>query len=192
MAIFINHRINTLELLKQTPKEYGVEIDIRNYADRLILHHNPFVDGIDLNDFLKHYKHKLLVLNIKTEGIEEMVLSLVRKYKIKDYFLLDVTMPFIIKLINKGERAIAIRFSEFESIDTCMNFVGKIDWIFIDNLTHLPVENDSFKKLRKYFKLCIVSPEILGRNEIEQTKKLVLLNPVDAILTDNINEWNKK
>jgi len=192
MTLIIKHRVNTIEELKNTPKQYGVEIDIRPYEDKLILHHDPFNLGDEFEEFLKHYTHALLILNIKSEGIEERVLSLVRKYEVNNYFLLDVSPPFIIKLINKGEHDIAIRFSEFECIETCMNFIGKVDWIFIDNITHLPIENDSFKKLRKYFKLCIVSPELLGRDDLENTKKVLLSNPVDAILTKKIYDWNIK
>jgi len=34
---FIAHQINTIEELKCVPKEYGIEVDLRDYGDRLIL-----------------------------------------------------------------------------------------------------------------------------------------------------------
>lgn len=187
--IIVSHRVNTIEKLKQTPRECGVEIDIRPYKDKLVLHHDPFIEGTDFEEFLKNYNHSLLILDVKAEGVEKEVLALVRKYQIKNYFLLGVTPPFIVKLIKESEHAIAVRFSEFESMETCLNFAGKVDWIFIDNFSRLPIENDSFKILRKQFKLCIVSPELLHRDEIQETKKILENNPVDAVLTNNIQGW---
>ena len=37
--IFIAHRINTIRQLKDIPKECGVEVDLRDFGDRLILQH---------------------------------------------------------------------------------------------------------------------------------------------------------
>lgn len=53
--LIIVHRINKTEVMKTIPKEFGVEIDIRAYRDRLILNHEPFESGDDLEDYLKHY-----------------------------------------------------------------------------------------------------------------------------------------
>lgn len=189
--LIINHRVNTIKKLIDTPEKFGVEVDIRAYKDKLVLHHEPFVEGENFEDFLKHYHHKFIILNVKCEGIETEVIKLMDRYNIHDYFLLDVSFPFIIKLIEQGEKKIAVRFSEFESIETCLNLKGKADWVFIDNLTHLPVENNSFQKLKEKFKLCIVSPELLNRNELEKTKEKLKENPVDAVLTDNPFAWKQ-
>ena len=39
---FYSHRINSLDQLKNVDKNYGVEIDIRDYKSDLILSHDPF------------------------------------------------------------------------------------------------------------------------------------------------------
>jgi len=189
--LLINHRVNTIEKLKETPQHAGVEVDIRAYKDTLILHHDPFVEGVQLEEFLQHYNHAFIILNVKCEGIEIKSIELMKKYNIHNYFLLDVSFPFIIKLINQGMSRIAVRYSELESIETCLALKGKVEWVFIDNLTRLPIENNAFQRLRKHFKLCIVSPELLKRNEIEKTKKILQDNPVDAVLTDDIQAWQE-
>lgn len=38
----ISHRHNTIDELKATPKEYGVEVDIRSDDGKLVIHHDPF------------------------------------------------------------------------------------------------------------------------------------------------------
>ena len=44
---FIIHRVNTIKELKQIPKEYGCEIDIRTDRSKLILNHDPFPKEIN-------------------------------------------------------------------------------------------------------------------------------------------------
>jgi len=190
--IIVNHKVNTIEKLNATPPDYGIEIDVRAYNSRLILNHEPFVDGADFEEFLKHYKHKLIIINIKCEGIEKRVLEIVEKFKIKEYFLLDVTFPFMVKYINKGIHKFAVRFSEFESIQTCLNLAKKVEWVFVDNFSHLPTENKAFSLLKKHFKICIVSPDLFNRNDMnitDITKKIIKKYDIDAILTDDIEAW---
>jgi len=190
--ILVNHRVNTIRALQGTPKEYGVEIDIRPYNGRLVLNHEPFADGDDFETFLQNYNHKLLILNIKSEGIEKRVMDLVNKYNVNDYFFLDITFPFMVKYIKQGWNKMALRFSEYESIETCLSLKGKVEWVFVDNFTRLPVENNSFNILKQYFRLCIVSPELLNRGaEIPATKELAENYGVDAVLADDLDAWRK-
>ena len=62
---FIAHRINTIDELKKVPTNFGVELDLRDYGNRLILQHDPFTDGEDFEEYLKHNNHGLMILNIK-------------------------------------------------------------------------------------------------------------------------------
>ena len=79
--IKIKHRINTLEDLESVDYKYGVELDIRAEGERLILHHDAFVKGIDFEEYLKEYNHGLMILNTKCEGMEEKILELMEKYQ---------------------------------------------------------------------------------------------------------------
>ena len=69
----IYHRVNTLKKLLSTPTSYGVEIDIRSYNEELIIHHDPFTEGLLFKTWLENYNHKFLVVNIKEEGLEEQI-----------------------------------------------------------------------------------------------------------------------
>ena len=118
MEIII-HRINTLKELREIPQEYGTEIDIRAFGSNLILNHEPQQSGERFEDYLDEFKHGTLILNVKEAGIEDEILRLVRlRSQIKKFFLLDVEFPYIYSASLKGERAIAVRFSEVESIET--------------------------------------------------------------------------
>ena len=107
---FIAHRVNTIEEFRKVPKEYGVELDLRDFGERLILQHDPFIDGEDFEDYLKFYNHGTMILNIKSERIEIMTLKLLKKYNIKNYFFLDSSFPMIHLLSKEGEKNFALRF----------------------------------------------------------------------------------
>lgn len=192
---YIAHRINTIEELKEIPKEYGVELDLRDYADRLILQHDPFTDGEDFEEYLKHYNHGTMILNIKSERIEHKVLELIQKYNIKKYFFLDSSFPMIYLLSKSGEKNIALRFSEFEGLDTILNMKEKVDWIWVDCFSKLPIDKQNYKLLKeKGFSFCLVSPELQGQcDKIEKYKQYLKHENIifDAICTKiyNVQKW---
>ena len=39
-----------------------------------------------------------------------------------DYFFLDCANPTLVKLVRRGERKVAVRFSEFEALEGCLAF----------------------------------------------------------------------
>ena len=162
---YIAHRVNTIKELLKTPVEYGVEVDLRDYEDRLILQHDPFKKGEDFEEYLKHYNHGTIILNIKSEGIEYKVLELLKKYTVNNYFFLDSSFPMINSLSSKGEKNIALRFSEFEGIDTIFLMSKKIEWIWVDCFTKLPISFKNYKILKDLnYKLCLVSPELQNQD----------------------------
>jgi hypothetical protein len=192
---YIAHRINTIDELKKTPKEYGVELDLRDYGNKLILQHDPFIGGEDFEEYLKFYNHGTMILNIKSERIEYKVLELIKKYHIRNYFFLDCSFPMIYLLSNAGEKKIALRFSEFEGTDTILKMKSKVDWIWVDCFTKLPINKKNYTYLKNCgFKFCLVSPELQAKNEkIEEYKKYLDKEGIffDAICTKriNINRW---
>ena len=145
---YIAHRVNTVKKLLSTPIEYGVEVDLRDYGDRLILQHDPFKKGEDFEEYLKFFNHGTMILNIKSERIEHKVLELLLKYNIQNYFFLDCSFPMINLLINQGEKKIALRFSEFETLDNILKLKKKIKWVWIDCFSKLPINRDSYKLLK--------------------------------------------
>jgi hypothetical protein len=189
----VMHRINTIAELRNIPAEFGTEIDIRADGSQLHLHHDPFQRGDLLSDYLDEYRHGLLVLNIKEAGIESEVLKATRARNIKDFFLLDVEMAYIFSATKAGERAIAVRYSEYESIETVGNFSGRVDWVWIDTVTKLPLDPSTIKSLSG-FRTCLVCPERWGRpNDIPayRSKMRELGFEPDAVMTSEkyVAQW---
>ena len=193
----ISHRRNTIQDLNATPQKYGIEVDIRSRGEELIIHHDPFVDGESFKDWISAYQHGTLILNIKEEGLEAKLIGLMQSHGIEDYFFLDQSFPFLVKWSKAGEHRCAARVSEFESIETALTLAGKVDWVWVDCFNYFPLSHEDAQHL-KYagFKLCLVSPELQGRNaETEIPTLLKLLRErgiqADAVCTKHPDLWEK-
>jgi hypothetical protein len=196
MTQIILHRINTINQLKTAPKKFGVEVDVRSNNGFLILHHEPFKKGPDFSKWLKYYSHAYLIINIKEEGLEIPILKLLQKFKVKKFFFLDQSFPFLIKFSKKLLMNAAARFSELESIETVINIKSKIKWVWVDCFTKLPITKNNFTALKKVnVKICYVSPELQGEKNIKKIKNFVAyikdkkLIP-DAVCTKFPDFWN--
>lgn len=160
----ISHRRNTLAQLRDTPTRYGVEVDIRSHGSRLILQHDPFVDGEDFEPWLAAYRHGTLILNVKEEGLEDRLLALMAQAGVSDFFFLDQSFPFLIRTARSGETRCAIRVSEYESVETALAVRGLVRWVWVDCFTRFPLSLGEARSLEDAgFDLCLVSPELQGR-----------------------------
>lgn len=191
----ISHRRNTLAELTATPRQYGVEVDIRSRGEQLIIHHDPFVAGEPFDAWIAAYQHGTLILNVKEEGLESRLIALMQSHGIDDYFFLDQSFPFLVKWAKAGERRCAVRVSEFESVDSALTLAGKVDWVWVDCFTHFPLSALDGQRLKDAgFNLCMVSPELQGRNaeaEIPQLARLMAECGIvaDAVCTKRPDLW---
>jgi hypothetical protein len=192
--LVIEHRINTIEKLLRVPSSNGIEIDLRTYCDKVVLHHDPFQKGESFEDWLKLWRGQFLVLNVKEEGIEDEILKIMGKYQISDYFFLDQSFPFLQKTVNNGNKNAAVRVSDIESIETVLK--TNCEWIWIDcfkgDWSFLP---DVIKSLNGYErKTCLVSPELVRQNidnEISELLDIIKKNELrfNAVCTKNPDRW---
>ncbi len=184
MQIYI-HRINTVAQLREVDSKYGVELDLRAEGDRLVLNHEPFAGGEDFEEYLKAFHHAGIILNVKEAGIEQRALDLCAQYGVKEYWLLDVEFPYLYRAARAGNKQIAVRYSEDESIETVLNYKGLVDWVWVDTNTKLPLDANVIQQLQGY-KTCLVCPERWGRpqdiaNYIQQMQTLNF--KPDAVMT---------
>ena len=193
----ISHRRNTIAELRATDIKYGVEVDIRCEGEKLIMHHDPFVPGESFDEWVAAYRHGTLILNVKEEGLEARLISLMTSKGINDYFFLDQSIPFLVKWSKVGEHRCAVRVSEFESIETALTFAGKVDWVWVDCFTQFPLSGGDAQRLKNAgFKLCLVSPELQGRDaktEIPALASLLRERNIesDAVCTKRPDIWEK-
>ena len=143
------HRVNTIEQLINTPVELGVEVDIRSQGKELIIQHEPFDQGESFLEWLNFFKHGILILNVKEEGLETHLLRLMEKHNIKKFFFLDQSFPFLRKTALTGENRCAVRMSEYESIETVLSLTGIVEWVWVDCFSQFPLTYQQTNTLQK-------------------------------------------
>ena len=204
--IIVHHRVNSIEKLQSLTSIQGVEIDVRYHKNALILHHDPLHHHenpqILLKDFLEYWPQEaLLILNIKSEGIEAHCIHLMSTYKIKRWFFLDLSMPYFVKYASIAQKGtisgfgpenLAVRFSDQEPLAYALNFKNEAHWMWIDCFEKYPITPEIYKIIQQTsFNTCLVSPELQGH---KSPKKEELINSLqsyefDAVCTQSVQQW---
>ena len=191
----IAHRINTLEELDALDVNTPIEFDVRDSGGRILVTHDPFTTGDDFEDFAPKLRGRFCIVNIKSEGIEWKVLEILRAQDVHDFFLLDCSVPMMNKLEQAGERRFAVRFSEYESINSVLRWSGIAQWVWVDCFyTYILTEFITNQLRQAGFQICLVSPELQGRpNDIPKYINHLQSNNsmVDAVCTKiyNFDTW---
>ena len=191
----IIHRVNTVHGLGEIPREFGVELDIRDHDGRLVINHEPYSGGEPFEAYCRKFGHALMIVDVKSEGIEGAALGVLEKNGIDNFFFLGLSFPSVVKLADAGEMRIGLRFSEYEPIEGCLAMAGKAEWAWVDTFSRLPLDKPSFRKLKHAgFRTCLVCPERWGRpGDIPKYRKYLEENRIlpDAVMTSlaHVREW---
>ena len=182
--IIIQHRVNTQ---KEINPKYGLEVDIRDYNNKLVLSHDvPNEQSEDLEDFLTHIQeNNFLALNIKSVEIEFQLKKILSEAKISNYFTFDWPIPSLQKALSHDLNC-AFRLSEYEK-----DIFPNCEWVWIDSFNEIWYDVDYLISLKKTgIKLALVSPELHGRkSDMKKVKDLINSVEVDAICTDIPEYW---
>jgi hypothetical protein len=186
--------VNTVKKLSTIPQEFGVEIDLRSQKNKIYLHHDPYKNGELFSKWVKSYNHKLIVLNVKEEGLETKIIKILKKANIKNYFFHDQSFSTLIKTSKFTK--VSVRTSEYEKLSSTKTLFKKIKWIWVDHFTKFSLGKNLYKELKKNkIKICIVSPELINNKKIIKKIKFIKrsINKnnfiINAVCTKNINLW---
>ena len=183
--IIIKHRVNSI---KEINPKFGLEIDIHNYNNKLVLaHDHPNEQSIKLEDFITHIpKNSLLAINIKNEEVEAELKIILSRSKTTNYFTFDWPVTSLHNAINHDLNC-AFRLSEYEK-----NIVPNCPWVWLDSFNGIWYDADFLISLKKSgIKLAIVSPELHNREaDISKVKDIVNAVKVDAMCTDIPEFWS--
>ena len=193
--LMIRHRVNTVKDLAAIRPQWGVEIDIRSRRGKLILNHEPHASGDLLETFLRDVKRRgirgPIILNTKEDGHERAILALLEKIKIKNFFFLDSTLPTLVRLTMREKiRQVAVRVSEYEPFEFALSFKGRAEWIWLDCFSGKPPSLALVKKIRRYFRICAVSPELQGYSRERIATFRSLMPYLSAVCTKYPELWN--
>lgn len=158
---------------------FGIETDIRDYAGKLVISHNiADTNSLQFTDFLELYLKSgnslPLALNIKSDGLQELLKKYLVNYQIKNYFLFDMSVPEQIVYLNQNFQIFS-RQSEFE---TSIVFYEEVQGIWMDEFAEDWIDQNSIEKHHQNKKkIGIISSEI---HKKENCRLWNLLKKVDT------------
>ena len=194
--IVVKHRVNKSKDLKKLSFKLGVEIDLRSHKNQIYLHHDPFKKGERFSKWIKNFNHKLIVLNVKEEGLEKKILQILKKNKIRNFFFHDQTFSSLLK--NMDITKVSVRYSEYEELKKVNKLFNFIKWLWVDNFSEIKIDKKFYAFLKKKrVKICIVSPELVKKKRVKEINKIIKYFKVnnfkiDAVCTKRPNLWLNK
>ena len=141
---------------------FGFETDFRDCGGKILISHNPPKgDEITAEEVFKMYheagSNAPLALDIKADGLQDMMKELLDKYDITNYFMVDMSVCDTVVCVDKKLK-IASRSSEFEPV---LPFYENSEVVWID---YFDGRIDIIDEMRKYLadgKIpCVVSPDL--------------------------------
>lgn len=162
--LIYKHRVNSLDELSRVPLHMGVELDLRSEGNEVLVTHDPFTTGPSVDEYLSRVGPRPCIFNIKCEGIEEYVARCAARHAVTQFFFLDCSVPAAIKLWKKGERRIAVRWSEHEPLEAVLAWRDKADYCWVDCFSRFPGDHEDWRIVSNAFRVCVVSPELQGHD----------------------------
>lgn len=154
---------------------FGVETDIRDCLGELVISHDPAMSNcLKVKDFFQLYRsfmkeHLMLALNVKADGLQEMLIHLLDEYNINNYFVFDMSFPDLLAYKNAKIKS----FTRQSDIEKVGFFCEEVDGIWIDCFKN---DWNDFVALKKYLcegkKVCVVSPELHKREYMRLWQKI--------------------
>jgi hypothetical protein len=147
---------------------WGIETDIRDYNEELVISHDIATNNSYTTEFLfDQYRNagikSTLALNIKADGLSKLLLLLLEKYNISNYFVFDMSVPETLRYLD-AEMNVFIRCSEFEKPDETL--YDRSNGIWLDIFKSVWYDRDFVNlHITNQKKIAFVSPELHGRDE---------------------------
>ena len=170
---------------------FGVETDFRDYKGNLVISHDiPSGDEMTADDFFKLYssysQKYWLALNIKADGLQPLLMELIDKYQIENYFCFDMSIPDTLGYINQNLKTFS-RVSEYEKE---LPFYDKSTGVWLDCFISDWFSGEEIQKYLNNDKfVCVVSSDLHKREYKDAWAKYKLIRDQKLILcTDHPEE----
>lgn len=144
---------------------FGVEVDVREQGGTLVLAHDIGARSpLSFAEFLALYKKSggkvPIAINIKSDGLEKLLLPLLKKHKIHNYFLFDMSVPEAIRYHEAG----AVCFTRQSEYEKHPAFYQPAAGVWLDEFDGPWITEKIIRDhTRKRKQVAIVSPELHGR-----------------------------
>lgn len=172
---------------------FGSETDLRDRMDKLVVAHDlPDASSIcaDLlfSTYAKQDKNLPLALNVKSDGLQEMTSSLLKKYQIENYFSFDMSVPDMIGYIRLGMNV----FTRQSDLEKTPILYDKSCGVWLDTFeTNWFHESIIRSHLSNGKRVCIVSSELHKRafeEDWQTLKEMSVIGSSDVMLCTDYPE----
>lgn len=157
--------MNSIEAFQRAIEHgFGIETDLRDRSGQLIVAHDynepRFLKAEDLFNAFGDYP-LTLAINVKSSGLESLVLDQLNRSRIQKYFVFDLSVPDLLRY-QSLDMPLYTRLSEYESMG---NLDNKAAGFWIDQFHSQWFNQELIRKiLNTEKKMCFVSPELHGRD----------------------------
>ena len=152
---------------------FGIETDIRDLNGHLVISHDiPSAHAMLLKDFcsLPGVKDFTLALNVKSDGLALTLQKTLREFGINKWFVFDMSVPDTLGHINSGNPF----FTRLSDIEHELILLDESEGVWLDAFKSDWYSNDVIQKLLDLGKkVCIVSPELHGRDYTALWEQLI-------------------
>ena len=157
---------NTLSAFKKSfQRGFGCELDIRDASENLVISHDlPKGAYLSLEEVFQCYKaigqDIPIAINIKADGLQDLLQEQLKKYSITNYFVFDMSVPDILGY-KKYQLTYFTRHSEYEPHPAFYEQAGGV-WLDCFN-SEWWTSKDVERHLRDGKFVVLVSPELHKR-----------------------------
>ncbi len=167
---------------------FGLETDLRDLNGELVISHDPPSGGcMRFEEFARLYRaHSCqvcsLALNVKADGLQQLIDTVLKRYEIDNYFVFDMSGPDTLTYLDMG-LTVFTRQSEIEPDPICYD---QIRGVWIDCFYREWIEKkEIIRHVNAGKKVCLVSPELhrrphdsfwhfLKKNKLHQDNRVML------------------
>lgn len=151
---------------------FGTETDIRDRGGQLVIAHDMAKDtDMTLHAFLEIYGQcgLPLAINIKADGLAAKLRETLQVYKVTNYFVFDCAVPDLREHIRVGNTA----YARLSDVEPAPAWLDRVQGIWLDAFeTDWYQESDILAMIKLGKRVCIVSPELHGRDPADAWKRL--------------------
>jgi glycerophosphoryl diester phosphodiesterase len=145
---------------------FGVELDVRDKNGELMVSHDPTksFDILAFGEILDLFKgyDSMLAINVKSDGILPNLESALTGFDHRNYFIFDMSVPEAINYLKSGLPTY-MRLSEYEPYGELHERSSGI-WLDAFHSDWWIRASEIFRSRKK---ICVVSPELHGRHELD-------------------------
>ncbi|MDO5381706.1 MAG: hypothetical protein Q4F06_03170 [Eubacteriales bacterium] len=168
-------RNSPMALRTALEKGYGFESDVRDYNGKVVISHNiadsSCQDVEEVFEWLSRFNDKYcFAINIKADGLKDILKLFFEKYSISNYFLFDMSVPQMVEFKEMGLRYFT-RQSEVEP-EPCMYKDAAGVWIDGFWSTDWITEELVKSHIKNGKDVCIVSPDLHGNRYVDFWMKM--------------------